>query len=169
MTDTGLFFNWYPSSEQSRPSQPARRMVVIPPPPQHGHLHAPIQLSSQPQSQHANQVQVTAQATPAVGVVGQSNHLPGLELIESSDDEMEEDAAPDPLSPIIVEEAGPPPLVETHEEEEDVDEDEIDGGDFVVDDDADDFEMEEEEDEMIDDFQFGGDGKRLLFRCEILV
>ncbi|KAG2156327.1 hypothetical protein DEU56DRAFT_230179 [Suillus clintonianus] len=27
MTHTGLFFNWYPSSEQNRPSQPARRMA----------------------------------------------------------------------------------------------------------------------------------------------
>lgn len=163
MTDTGLFFNWYPSSEQSRPSQPARRMVVIPPPPQHGHLHVPVQLSPQPQSQHANPVQAPAQVISVVGVEGQSNHLPGLELIGPSDDEMWEDAAPDPPSPIIVEEAGPPPLVETHEEEEGVDEDEIDEGDLVVDDDADDFEMEEEEDELIDDFQFGGDGKRLLF------
>lgn len=66
-------------------------------------------------------------------------------------------------SPIIVEEAGPPPLVETHEKEEGVDEDEIDGGDLVVDDDTDNFEMEEGEDELVDGFQFGGDGKRLLF------
>ncbi|KAG1750293.1 hypothetical protein EDD22DRAFT_916567 [Suillus occidentalis] len=149
MTDTGLFFNWYPSSEQSRPSQPARRMVVIPPPPQHGHLHVPVQVSPQPQSQHTNPVQAPAQAMTAVGVEGQMT------------DEMWEDAAPDPPSPIIVEEAGPPPLAEMHEEEEEgvnEDEIEIDEGDLVVDDDADDFEMEEEEDELVDDFQFGGDG-----------
>ncbi|KAG1726149.1 hypothetical protein EDB19DRAFT_1753265 [Suillus lakei] len=148
MTDTGLFFNWYPSSEQNRPSQPARRMVVIPPPPQHGSPQVPIQTvptmftvaPSQPQ--HANQVQVPVQAVPAFGVEGQSDYLPGLEAIESSDDD---------------ETGGPPTLVETQEEDED-EGNEIEGEDLVMDEDTDDFEMEEVEDEMIDDFQFGGDG-----------
>ncbi|KAG2342741.1 hypothetical protein BDR05DRAFT_1060161 [Suillus weaverae] len=50
MTDTGLFFNWCPSLEQSRPSEPARRMMVIPPPPppQHGHVQVPIQIVPSP-------------------------------------------------------------------------------------------------------------------------
>jgi hypothetical protein len=94
-----------------------------------------------------------------VGVEGQSDYLPGLEPIESSDDdEMWEDAAPDPPSPINAEEVGPPPLVETQEEE-----DEIDGEHLIVDEDedVDDFEMDEMEVEMDDDFQFGGDGKLL--------
>jgi hypothetical protein len=160
MTDTGIFFNWYPSSEQNRPYQPSRRTMVIPPPPQHGHLQVPIQVvpspQPQPQLQHANQSQAPVQSVPALGVEGQSDHLPGLEPIESSDDdEMWEDAAPDPPSPINAEEVGPPPLVETHEEE-----DEIDGEHLIVDEDedADDFEMDEMEVEMDDDFQFGGDG-----------
>ncbi|KAG2144676.1 uncharacterized protein EDB93DRAFT_1152673 [Suillus bovinus] len=152
MTDTGLFFNWYPSSEQNRPSQPARRMMMIPPPP-HGHLPAPIQIvpSPQAQAQHANQAQAPVQTMLPVGVEGQSDYLPGLEPIESSDDdEVGEYGAPDPPSPTIAEDAGPPPLVETHEDEED----EIDGGDLVEDEDLD----EEAEDEIIDGFQFGGDG-----------
>lgn len=156
MTDTGLFFNWYPSLEQSRPSQPARRMMVIPPP-HHGHLPVPIQIMPppQPQPQHTNQVHAPIQIVSAVGLEGQGDHLPGLDPIESSDDdETGEDVVPDPPSPIIVDEAGPPPLVETYEEEEV----EIDGGDLVVDEDTDDSEMEEAEDETIDDLQFGGDG-----------
>ncbi|KAG2066979.1 hypothetical protein BDR04DRAFT_1105821 [Suillus decipiens] len=148
MTDTGVFFNWYLSSEQNRSSQPARRMMVIPPPPQHGNIQMPIQI-----------VQAPVQAVPAAGVEGQSDHLPGLELIESSDDdELGEGVTPDPPSPLI-EEAGPPPLVEMHEGEEEEDEDwrdEVGGEDIVVDEDADGSEMEAE-DEMID-FQFGGDG-----------
>ncbi|KAG2119243.1 hypothetical protein BD769DRAFT_1390543 [Suillus cothurnatus] len=163
-TNTGIFFNWYPSSEQNRPYQPSRRTMVIPPPPQHGHLQVPIQVvpspqpqpQPQPQLQHANQSQVPVQSVPAVGVEGQSDYLPGLEPIESSDDdEMWEDAAPDPPSPINAEEVGPPPLVETHEEE-----DEIDGEHLIVDEDedVDDFEMDEMEVEMDDNFQFGGDG-----------
>ncbi|KAG2136989.1 hypothetical protein DEU56DRAFT_980748 [Suillus clintonianus] len=125
MTHTGLFFNWYPSSEQNRPSQPARHMVMIP-----------------PQPQQANQIRVPVQLVPAQGVEGQSDFLPGLEPVESSDDD---------------EPAGPPSLVETHEEDEDEGND-WEGGDLVVDEDVDDFEMEEVEDGMIDDFQFGGDG-----------
>ncbi|KAG2116175.1 hypothetical protein DEU56DRAFT_173770 [Suillus clintonianus] len=141
MTHTGLFFNWYPSSEQNRPSQPARRMVMIP-----------------PQPQQANQIHVPVQLVPAQGVEGQSDFLPGLEPIESSDDdELGEGAVSDPPSPTIAEQAGPPSLVETHEEDEDEGND-GEGGDLVVDEDVDDFEMEEVEDEMIDDFQFGGDG-----------
>ncbi|KAG2364836.1 hypothetical protein BDR07DRAFT_1482157 [Suillus spraguei] len=159
MTDTGLFFNWYPSSEQNRPPQSARRMMVIPPPPQHGNIQVPIQIMPSPQAQHANQVQAPVQAVPAVGVEGQSDSLPGLELIESSDDdELGEDVAPDPPSPLNIEEAGPPPLVETHEGEEEDGRDEVGEGDLVVDEDADDSEMEVD-DEMID-FQFGGDGHR---------
>lgn len=167
MTDTGLFFNWYPSLEQSRPSQPARRMMVIPPP-HHGHLPVPIQIMPppQPQPQHTNQVHAPVQIVSAVGLEGQGDHLPGLDPIESSDDdEIGEDVVPDPPSPIIVDEAGPPPLVETYEEEEV----EIDGGDLVVDEDTDDSEMEEAEDETIDDLQFGGDGKWLTCHCEFLI
>ncbi|KAG2744372.1 hypothetical protein P692DRAFT_201121243 [Suillus brevipes Sb2] len=47
-----LFFKWYPSLERSRPSQPARRMVVMPPLPQYGHLHVLVQLSPQSRSQY---------------------------------------------------------------------------------------------------------------------
>ncbi|KAG1786467.1 uncharacterized protein HD556DRAFT_1052794 [Suillus plorans] len=150
MTDSGLFFNWNPSLEQSRPSQPARRMMVIPPL-HHGHLPVPIQImpSLQPQSQHTNQVHAPVQTMSAVGLEGQSDHLPGLEPIESrssDDDKIGEDVVPDPPSPIIVEEAGSPLLVEMYEEEEE----EIDGGDLVVEEDTDD--SEEAEDETIDDF-----------------
>ncbi|KAG1796182.1 uncharacterized protein BJ212DRAFT_1582366 [Suillus subaureus] len=123
----------------------------------------PIQIvpSPQPQPQHApNQDQPPVQAVPTFGGEGQSDYLPGLKLIN----EMGEDAAPDPPSPINTEEAGPPPLVEAHEEgdeDEDKDEgDEIDGGNLVVDEDVDDSEMEDVEDEGDDDFQFGGDDKR---------
>ncbi|KAG1763270.1 hypothetical protein EV702DRAFT_185073 [Suillus placidus] len=148
MTDTGLFFNWCPSSEQSRPSEPTRRMMVIPPPPQHGHVQVPIQIvpSPQPQPQHA-----PAQAVPAVGVEGQSDYLPGLELIGSSDDEIGEEGAPDPPSPINAEEAGPPPLVESQEEEEDEDEGDKndDEEDSAVDEDADDSEMGELENDAM--------------------
>lgn len=157
MTDTGIFFNWYPSSEQNKASQPARRMMVIPPPPQHGDLQVPIQLVPlpQPQPQHTNQDEAPVQAVPTFGEEGQGGYLPGLEPIESSDDEVGEDAVPDPPSPINVEEAGPPPLAEMHEEDE---EGEIDGGNIMVEEDADDSEIEDVEDEMDDDFQFGGDG-----------
>ncbi|KAG1842276.1 hypothetical protein DFJ58DRAFT_666062 [Suillus subalutaceus] len=163
MTDTEIFFNWYPSSEQSRPTQHTQRMMVIPPPPQHGHLQVPIHIvpSPQPQPQHANQVQAPVQPVPVFGMEGQNDYPPGLDPIESSDDdEMGEDAAPDPPSPTNAEEAGPPPLAETHEEGDEDEGDEVDGGNFVEN--ADDFEMDSEvEDDMDDEFQVGGDGKHL--------
>ncbi|KAG0706677.1 hypothetical protein DFH29DRAFT_137501 [Suillus ampliporus] len=145
MTHTGLFFNWYPSSEQNRLSQPARRIMVMPPvPPPANQVQAPVH------AVHA------VHAVPFYPVEGQNDYLPGLELTESSDDgELGEDAAPDPPSPVFAHQAGPPPLVDTHEEDED---NENEGAYLVVDDEQDDFEMEEVEDEMIDDFQFGGDG-----------
>ncbi|KAG0695736.1 hypothetical protein DFH29DRAFT_879841 [Suillus ampliporus] len=141
MMHAGLFFNWYSSPEKNRSSQPARHTVMIP-----------------PQHQHANQVHVPIQLVPIHGVEGQINYLPGLEPIESSDDdETSEGVVSDPPYPTNTEQAGPPPLVETHEEDED-DRNEFEGGDLVVDEDVDDFEMEEVEDQMIDNFQFGGDG-----------
>ncbi|KAG1805527.1 uncharacterized protein BJ212DRAFT_1486289 [Suillus subaureus] len=112
--------------------------MVIPPLPQHRDIQVPIQLVPlpQPQPQHVNQDEAPVQAVLTFGEEGQGGYLPGLEPIESSDDEVGEDAVPDPPSPINVKEVGPPPLAEMHEEDEE----------------------EDMEDEMDDDFQFGGDG-----------
>ncbi|OAX37699.1 hypothetical protein K503DRAFT_719361 [Rhizopogon vinicolor AM-OR11-026] len=155
MTNTGVFFNWYPSSEQNRFSQPTRHLLALPPPQPPAPAPAPASVQV-----FADQAITPAQDAEAHDGEGQDVHMPELHLVESSDDDdPAEDNASDPPSPTIV---GPPPLVDVLEDEdEDEEEEEVHIG-FVANEEAEDFEMEDMEDMeepvVIDNIQFNGDG-----------
>jgi hypothetical protein len=157
MTNTGVFFNWYPSSEQHRFSQPTRHLLALPPLPQ---PPAPVLAVVTPVA--------PPQGTQADADAGEEQYvaMPELHLVESSDeDNSGEDAASDLPSPASVNQAGPPPLVEAPEEEEEgqdqgqvwhpiMEEEEEDDDDFEMD------EMDDPDvlDEMQLNITINGDG-----------
>jgi len=174
MTNTGIFFNWYPSSEQTRVSQPARHHITMALPP------LPPQLQPQPQPQPQLPAPAPAPApapsAPTLAAADdiaapaqdaqeevQSDHLPVLVPIESSDeDDHEEDTSSDLLSPANANPGGPPALVDAPEE------DENEGEFLVVDDAEEDFDMDDmDEPDIMDEIQFNvqfdGNGAHRLF------
>jgi len=139
MTNTGVFFNWYPSSAPNRPSHPAQPLLTLPPlqpqPPPPPPVSAPV-----------NHTAALVQGVQAHDGGGGNVFMPELHLVDYSDDNNPAEDATS-VAPFNTNQDGLPPLVDVPDEE--------DEDDQMADDD--DFEDMEEPVE-IDDIQFNGDG-----------